>query len=88
MYLYFLDLQAQKRKLGLLEDDDIARLADTASAKEHEFTKRARGEYVSEISKSHGKLDCIDSTLIGYFFLSLDIFICSQITLKGLSTRS
>lgn len=57
MYLYFLDLQAQKRKLGLLEDDDIARLADTASAKEHEFTKRARGEYVSEISKSHGKLD-------------------------------
>lgn len=88
MYLYFLDLQAQKRKLGLLEDDDIARLADTASAKEHEFTKRARGEYVSEISKSHGKLDCIDSTLTGYFFLSHDIFICLQITLKGLSTRS
>ncbi|RWR81169.1 guanine nucleotide-binding-like protein NSN1 [Cinnamomum micranthum f. kanehirae] len=45
--------RAQKRKLGVLEDDDIAKLADAASAKDHEYAKRSIGEYVAEISKSH-----------------------------------
>lgn len=47
------------------EDDDIAKLADAASAKDHEYAKRSIGEYVAEISKSHGKLGCTDSTLRG-----------------------
>ncbi|KAL5996383.1 Guanine nucleotide-binding protein-like nsn1 [Asimina triloba] len=43
--------RAQKRKLGLLEDDDVAKMADTASVKEHEFEK-STGETSSRASKS------------------------------------
>ncbi|KAF2284506.1 hypothetical protein GH714_025909 [Hevea brasiliensis] len=42
--LFIIDLhtlfQAQKRKLGLLEDDDISNFADVASAKEQNFEER------------------------------------------------
>lgn len=76
----------------MLEDDDIAKLADAASAKDHEYAKRSIGEYVAEISKSHGKLGCTDSTLRGGQLLLLlffnNFFLCLQITLKGHSTRS
>ncbi|XP_058100438.1 guanine nucleotide-binding protein-like NSN1 [Magnolia sinica] len=45
--------RAQKRKLGLLEDDDIAKLADTPSINEHEFAKRSSVGSSSGTSKSH-----------------------------------
>eukprot|EP00262_Sarcandra_glabra_P007510 TRINITY_DN20376_c0_g1_i1.p1 TRINITY_DN20376_c0_g1~~TRINITY_DN20376_c0_g1_i1.p1 ORF type:complete len:599 (+),score=150.76 TRINITY_DN20376_c0_g1_i1:134-1930(+) len=45
--------RAQKRKLGLLEDDDISKLAHIASLEEDKFAKRNIGEATTGISKSH-----------------------------------
>ncbi|XP_077252835.1 GTP-binding family protein [Tasmannia lanceolata] len=45
--------RAQKRKLGLVEDDDIAKLADAASVKENAFAKRNSGREALGINKTN-----------------------------------
>ncbi|KAJ7950410.1 guanine nucleotide-binding protein-like NSN1 [Quillaja saponaria] len=42
---------AQKRKLGLLEDDDISKLADTSLAKEQNFGEEKDGDGSIQIGK-------------------------------------
>lgn len=53
--------QARKRKLGLLEDEDIAKLASAASTQGIEFAEKdaTKEDTPSEIAKSHGKLSSI-----------------------------
>lgn len=54
--------QARKRKLGLLEDEDLAKLASAASAQGSEFAEKdAAREDAPAVAKSHGNLvfsDC------------------------------
>lgn len=47
-------LQAQKRKLGLLGNDDLANLASSASAKDREFENRTIEDEASAVLKCHG----------------------------------
>lgn len=96
-----LSFQAKKRKLGLLDDDDISKLGDIASAKEQNFVEgkddddltssgKIRGMGLSKmlgICIPDGKWFCC----VLFPILSSTVFIGSiflQITQRGLSTRS
>ena len=48
--------QAQKRKLGLLKDDDMSKLADMASAKEQDFEEGKVTEVPTQTGKNKGVL--------------------------------
>ncbi|KAF2292608.1 hypothetical protein GH714_026000 [Hevea brasiliensis] len=49
--------RAQKRKLGLLEDDDISKFADVASAKEQNFEERNGNDDVGGIARNRDNSD-------------------------------
>ena len=58
IHKYAFCFQARKRKLGLLEDEDIAKLASAASAQGNEFAEKdaTKENAPLEIAKSHGKV--------------------------------
>ncbi|KAJ9169737.1 hypothetical protein P3X46_017894 [Hevea brasiliensis] len=49
--------RAQKRKLGLLEDDDISKFADVASAKEQNFEEQNGNDDVGGIARNRDNSD-------------------------------
>jgi len=58
IHKYAFCFQARKRKLGLLEDEDIAKLASAASAQGNEFAEKGATKENTplEIAKSYGKI--------------------------------
>lgn len=48
--------QSKKRKLGLLEDDDISKFGDLASAKEQKFEERSSNDDFGGTAKNRGML--------------------------------
>ena len=66
-YILWPPSQARKRKLGLLEDEDIANLASAASAQGSEFAQKdAEKENAPlAVAKNHGKNLSLTGDLIG-----------------------
>lgn len=54
LHVYVIFLQAKKRKLGLLDDDDVSKLADAASMKEHKFAEEGVNDGSTSFVKQRG----------------------------------
>lgn len=67
IHKYAFCFQARKRKLGLPEDEDIAKLASAASTQGSEFAEKdaAKENAPSEVAKSHGKFSSMIGDIIG-----------------------
>lgn len=70
-------VQARKRKLGLLEDEDIANLASAASAQGSEFAEKdaAKENASLDVVKSQGAVQCSYLSCFAALLFAITLFL-------------